>query len=77
MSEARVIPANEYRRTRWKNGQGWTREILRMPDSDDWTWRLSIAEIEQDAAFSSFPGIDRELILLQGNGLRLAFARRG
>ncbi len=74
MSEARVIPANEYRRTRWKNGQGWTREILRMPDSDDWTWRLSIAEIEQDAAFSSFPGIDRELILLQGNGLRLAFA---
>ena len=44
-----------------------------MPDSDDWDWRLSIAEIERDAAFSSFPGIDRELVLLSGNGLRLRF----
>lgn len=74
VSRARVIPANEYVRTRWKNGQGWTREILRVPDQDNWDWRLSIAEIEQDAAFSSFPGIDRELILLQGNGVRLEFA---
>ena len=24
---SRVIPANEYRRIRWRNGQGWTREI--------------------------------------------------
>lgn len=74
VSQARIIPANVYLRTRWKNGQGWTREILRVPDRDDWDWRLSIAEIEQDAAFSSFPGIDRELILLQGNGVRLDFA---
>lgn len=70
---SRVIPANEYRRVRWKNNLGWTREILRTPDSDDWLWRLSIAEIEQDAAFSSFPGIERELVLLRGNGLRLRF----
>ncbi|HMM25418.1 MAG TPA: HutD family protein, partial [Pseudoxanthomonas mexicana] len=70
---SRVIPANEYRRVRWKNGLGWTREIVRVPDNDDWDWRLSIAEIERDAAFSSFPGIDRELVLLRGNGLRLRF----
>lgn len=70
---AYVIPANEYRRVRWKNGLGWTREILRVPDAEDWHWRLSIAEIERDAAFSAFPGIDRELILLRGNGLRLRF----
>lgn len=70
---AYVIPANEYRRVRWKNGLGWTREILRQPDRDDWHWRLSIAEIEQDADFSAFPGIDRELVLLRGNGLRLRF----
>jgi len=68
-----VIPANEYRRERWKNGLGWTREIVRMPDADGWRWRLSIAEIERDAAFSSFPGVERELILLRGNGLRLRF----
>ncbi|MEL1263675.1 HutD family protein [Pseudoxanthomonas putridarboris] len=69
-----VIPANEYRRERWKNGLGWTREILRLPDGEGWRWRLSIAEIERDAAFSSFPGVDRELVLIRGNGLRLRFA---
>jgi hypothetical protein len=56
-----VVAANEYRRVRWKNGAGWTREIVRVPDREDWDWRLSIAEIEQDAPFSVFPGIDREL----------------
>jgi len=71
---SRVIPSFEYRRERWRNGLGWTREILRVPDNDDWQVRLSIAEIEQDAAFSAFPGIDRELVLLRGEGLRLRFA---
>jgi environmental stress-induced protein Ves len=34
---------------------------------------LSIAEIDEDAPFSAFPGVDRELVLLEGNGLRLRF----
>lgn len=70
---SRVIPANEYRRERWRNQLGWTREILRLGDTPEWALRLSIAEIEQDAAFSAFPGIDRELVLLRGNGMRLQF----
>ncbi|MCL1498717.1 HutD/Ves family protein [Xanthomonas nasturtii] len=70
---SRVIPANEYRRERWRNQLGWTREILRLGDADGWSLRLSIAEIEHDALFSAFPGIDRELVLLQGNGMRLRF----
>ena len=73
LSTSRVIPANEYRRERWRNGAGWTREILANPAQGNWDWRLSIAEIEQDAPFSAFPGIDRELVLLSGNGLRLRF----
>jgi environmental stress-induced protein Ves len=72
-SRSWVIPANEYRRERWRNQLGWTREIHRSPEQGDWEWRLSIAEIERDSAFSSFPGIDRELVLLSGNGLRLRF----
>lgn len=73
-----VIPANEYRRERWRNQLGWTREIHASrpagagPDAP-WDWRLSIAEIERDAAFSAFPGVDRELVLLSGNGVRLRF----
>ena len=70
---SRVIPANEYRRIRWRNGQGWTREIHVEGAAEDWSWRLSIAEIEHDAAFSLFPGVDRELMLLSGDGLRLRF----
>ncbi|MFT3898127.1 MAG: HutD family protein [Thermomonas sp.] len=70
---SRIVPANEYQRVRWKNGLGWTREIARFPDADDWDWRLSIAEIERDAEFSAFPGIERELVLLSGNGVRLVF----
>ena len=69
----RVLPAHLYRRERWKNQRGWTREIARSPAQDEWNWRLSIAEIEEDAPFSRFDGIDRELVLLSGNGLRLRF----
>lgn len=70
-----LIPANEYQRTRWKNGLGWTREITRYPaGSDDWLWRLSIAEVDKDGAFSAFENIDRELVLLSGEGMRLNFA---
>ncbi len=74
----RLIPAHDYRRERWRNGFGWTREILRFPESlagtgTDWDWRLSIAEIEGDGPFSTFDGVDRELVLLHGNGVRLRF----
>lgn len=72
--ESRVVAANEYRRGRWKNGAGWTREIVRAPETGDWDWRLSIAEIERDGPFSVFAGIDRELVLIRGNGLRLRFS---
>ena len=73
-----VVPAAAQRRERWRNGAGWTREIFAAREGDDpglpWQWRLSIAEIDADAPFSSFPGVDRELVLLSGNGLRLRFA---
>ena len=77
---ALVIPSNEYRRERWRNGLGWTRQIHvgRLdPDTpavqhNHWDWRISIAEIDADAAFSRFPGFERDLVLLSG-GVRLRF----
>lgn len=72
-ARSRVVPANEYRRERWRNGAGWTREIAAEPAHGEWAWRLSIAEIEQDAPFSRFEGIDREIVLLSGNGVALHF----
>jgi environmental stress-induced protein Ves len=76
MHAARILAASEYHRERWRNGAGWTHAIHAEPSSapgHDWDWRLSVAEIEADAPFSSFPGIDRELVLLEGEGLRLRF----
>ncbi len=69
-----LLPANEYTRVRWKNGLGWTREILRVPqDAPEWDWRVSIAEVDQGGPFSIFEGCERELVLLSGNGMRLDF----
>src|SRR5690606_6807548 len=61
------LPACGYRRLRWRNGLGWTREVYVAAragaDGDDWDWRLSIAEIEADARYSVFPGVEREQVL--------------
>ena len=72
-SGPRVLRAQDYRRERWRNGGGWTREILRWPETGDWDLRLSIAEVDSESPFSRFDGIDRELVLLQGQGMQLRF----
>jgi environmental stress-induced protein Ves len=58
----------------WKNGLGSTREIAVHPSGtggDDFLWRVSIAEVDSAAPFSSFPGIDRQIALLDGNGFTM------
>lgn len=61
----------------WKNGGGVTTEIaISPPDAslDDFGWRISMAQVASDGAFSRFPGIDRTLAVLAGAGITLAFA---
>ena len=56
----------------WKNGLGVQYEITcdgALPD--DWTWRLSTADITQDVPFSVFPGVNREFCVADGNGVVL------
>lgn len=58
----------------WKNGGGVTREIACVPagaDLEHFDWRVSIARIGIDGPFSSFPGVDRVITLLEGAGVRL------
>ena len=58
----------------WKNGLGRTREIAVHPsgaDGDDFLWRVSIAEVDSAAPFSRFPGIDRQIVLLDGAGFTM------
>lgn len=70
----RLIPYSRLIAAPWKNGGGETREIAAFPPGagfDGFDWRLSIATIAKDGTFSAFPGIDRTLILLSGNGVAL------
>ena len=56
----------------WRNGLGVQYEITcdgALPD--DWTWRLSTADITQDVPFSSFLGVTREFCVADGNGVVL------
>lgn len=60
--------------TPWKNGGGATREIACWPAGtglDSFDWRISVATIAADGAFSVFSGIDRSITLLSGDGVLL------
>ncbi|MGH8804698.1 MAG: HutD/Ves family protein [Polaromonas sp.] len=60
--------------TPWKNGGGSTREIACWPPGaglDDFGWRVSIATIAAAGPFSVFEGVDRSIMLLDGDGVRL------
>jgi uncharacterized protein len=65
--------------TRWKNGLGTTRELMRVEasDGDGFALRVSVANVECDAVFSLYPGVDRTLAVLRGNGLHLIDAGTG
>ena len=74
MSAARCIDVGAIAPQRWKNGAGLTREIALGPAGaglDDFGWRLSVAELERDAPFSAFPGIDRCIVVIDGAGMAL------
>lgn len=66
--------AADHRRSRWKNGKGETYEVAVHPPAatlDSFEWRISIALLEADAEFSEFPGIDRTLTIIEGDGIAL------
>ncbi len=58
-----ILDPRKRPRVPWANGRGMTRELIRDPDGK---WRLSVADLEQDAPFSAFPGVDRLFILVAG-----------
>ncbi|MFE5093397.1 HutD family protein [Streptomyces sp. NPDC056638] len=71
---ARVLRAADRTATPWKNGGGVTREIAAYPEGaplDAFDWRVSLAEVSQDGPFSSFPGVDRTLTVVEGAGMDL------
>lgn len=66
----RLTPA-DYIRQPWKNGKGETVELSRADRDGVMLWRLSMATVAEDGPFSIFPGINRNLTVLDGPGFRL------
>jgi environmental stress-induced protein Ves len=70
----RIIRASDCKTTPWKNGGGSTTEIAVGPAGarlENFDWRVSVARGASDGPFSDFPGIDRTLAVVKGDGLVL------
>lgn len=72
----RRLRPSDYVTTAWKNGAGSTTQLAVHPAgaslAHGFTWRISIAYVTSDGPFSTFPGLDRHLVVVEGEGMRLA-----
>jgi hypothetical protein len=70
-----VIDFSQHRSMPWKNGLGSTTEIAIDPPGADlgsrFRWRLSIATVQSSGPFSTFPGYERTIMLIDGHGMDL------
>lgn len=60
----------------WKNGRGVTAELALWPpgasfERGDFDWRIACAGVDEPAPFSRFPGFERLLVVISGEGLAL------
>lgn len=71
-----LTPA-DYTTMPWKNGGGTTTEILVRPAglrvADRFLYRVSVADVASNGPFSTFPGYERHLVLVDGAGMTLTF----
>ncbi|WP_427005889.1 HutD/Ves family protein [Pseudarthrobacter sp. H2] len=76
-----IIRYAELKAQPWRNGGGLTRELASHPAAapagdatvqHGWDWRVSIAEVSKAGGFSTFPGMDRVLTVIDGELLLLS-----
>ncbi|QLY27119.1 HutD family protein [Bdellovibrio sp. KM01] len=69
------LPKASYKIMPWKNGKGLTSQIALGPEGssfpDNFSWRISSAQVNSNDPFSKFSGCDRLLMVTQGAGLSL------
>ena len=71
MNTTKIYSPGDFITMPWRNGLGSTIEVLKHQPGDSFHWRLSMADVTEDGAFSDFSGYDRCLILINGAGLTL------
>ena len=68
----RIQRVDEHCAMPWANGLGTSYEVASDRNADgEWTWRVAIAPVVLDGPFSVMPGVDRELVVIEGNGMVL------
>lgn len=72
MSPPRIVRGAELTPVPWRNGMGTTRDVLTAPAGLA-DWQVSIADLERDAPFSDFAGMDRTFTIIEGPGVELTF----
>lgn len=78
----KFLSPSDYKIMPWKNGGGTTTEIAIYPENTNisggaFTWRVSIADVASNGPFSRFPGYDRHIMLIAGNGMVLNAGSEG
>lgn len=69
------LTARDYKTMPWANGRGQTVELIRVDAPDGrLLWRLSMAMVTENGPFSVFPGINRNLTVIDGPGFDLVSA---
>lgn len=79
-STIQIIRYEECESSLWKNGGGSTKQLLIWPKGanlSNFDFRISIATISSDGPFSLFHGIDRQLCILEGEGVKLMIYENG
>ena len=68
-----IVKPAQFNTIAWKNGQGETTELAISEGGDlhNFDWRLSIASVNNDGFFSNFNGYQRNLVLIEGQGISL------
>jgi environmental stress-induced protein Ves len=72
-----IIRYAELRPQPWRNGGGTTRDLASHPEiasaqDGAWDWRVSISELSKAGDYSSFPGVERVLTVVDGELLVLS-----
>lgn len=71
-SALNYVHTNDVVPIRWRNGGGWTRELVAWPRAEDWVVRVSVADIAADGPFSTYPGVERWFAVLDGGGVEMS-----
>ncbi|MEQ4567431.1 HutD family protein [Paenarthrobacter sp. CAP02] len=71
-----IIRFADIRPEPWRNGGGVTRELASHPKAASaqdgaWDWRVSIADVAKAGEFSTFPGMERVITIIDGELLLL------